>query len=167
MVAATAAIEPRLTERQVPYAGIATRAIALAMDVALVSAFVVVAGALLGLVASLVGDLRPQWLVVTLAGCAWGLTVTGYFTLFWSITGQTPGMRVMRLQVVTGDGGLPSFWRSLVRLVGLLLAIIPLFAGFLPVLFDSKRRALPDYLAATVVRYADPVDADGIVTGGP
>ena len=33
-----------------------------------------------------------------------------------------------------------------------MLAIIPLFAGFLPVLFDRRRRALPDYLAGTVVR---------------
>jgi hypothetical protein len=40
-----------------------------------------------------------------------------------------------------------------VRLIGLLLAIIPMFAGFLPVLFDRRRRALQDYLAGTVVVY--------------
>lgn len=164
MVSATAAIEPGLTERRVPYAGIATRAVALVVDVALVTAIVVVGAGLLGLVASLVGELRPQWLVVTLAGCAWGLTVTAYFVLFWSVTGQTPGMRAMRLRVVTADGTPPAFGRALVRLIGLLLAIVPLFAGFLPVLFDSKRRALPDYLARTVVLYADD-ERDGVVTG--
>ena len=37
------------------------------------------------------------------------------------------------------------------RTVGLALAIIPLFAGFVPALFDERRRALPDYLAGTVV----------------
>ena len=31
------------------------------------------------------------------------------------------------------------------------LAIIPCFAGFVPVLFDSRRRALQDYMAGTVV----------------
>jgi uncharacterized RDD family membrane protein YckC len=75
-----------------------------------------------------------------------------YFVSFWTATGQTPGMRIMRVRVVRADGGQLSVWRSLVRLVGLMLAIIPLFAGFLPVLFDRRRRALPDYLAGTVVR---------------
>jgi uncharacterized RDD family membrane protein YckC len=42
-------------------------------------------------------------------------------------------------------------------LVGLLLAIVPLFAGFLPVLFTARRRGLPDYVAGTVVVYDDPL----------
>jgi uncharacterized RDD family membrane protein YckC len=45
--------------------------------------------------------------------------------------------------------------RSLVRFIGLILAIIPLFAGFLPVLFDSRRRGLQDFLSGTVVLDAD------------
>jgi uncharacterized RDD family membrane protein YckC len=169
VVAATVAIQPGLSNARVPYAGIATRAIALVVDVLIIHAILLVAAGLLGLVATLVGDLRPEWLVATLVGCAWGLTVTVYFVLCWSITGQTPGMRAMRLRVVAGDGTPPSLWRALVRLVGLLLAIVPLFAGFLPVLFDARRRGLPDYLARTVVLYADriPADAHGVVTGGP
>ena len=167
MVAATAAIQPGLSESRVPYAGIATRAVALAADLLLAHAIVLVAGGLLGLIASLVGEIRPQWLVATLVGSAWGLTVTTYFVLFWSVTGQTPGMRAMGLRVVTADGTPPSVWRAFVRLIGLLLAIVPFFAGFLPVLFDSKRRALPDYLARTVVVYTDRTQPDGVVTGGP
>jgi uncharacterized RDD family membrane protein YckC len=138
----------------VPYAGVATRAIALALDVALVHVFVLVGCGLLALVASLVSDLRPDWLVAALVGAAWALSVTVYFVLFWSVTGQTPGMRAMRLRVVAEDRSPPSLGRALVRLVGLLLAIVPLFAGFLPVLFDARRRGLPDYLAGTVVLYA-------------
>jgi hypothetical protein len=41
--------------------------------------------------------------------------------------------------------------RALIRLGGLVLAIIPLFAGFLPVFVDERRRALQDFLARTVV----------------
>ena len=67
--------------------------------------------------------------------------MTVYFVLFWSVTGQTPGMRAMRLRVVTADGTPPSLWRAFVRLIGLLLAIVPLFAGFLPVLFDARSGA--------------------------
>jgi uncharacterized RDD family membrane protein YckC len=42
-----------------------------------------------------------------------------------------------------------------VRLVGLVLAIVPMFAGFIPVLFTKRRRGLPDFLAGTIVLYED------------
>lgn len=45
--------------------------------------------------------------------------------------------------------------RAVVRTIGLGLAIVPLFLGFLPALVDRRRRALPDYLAGTVVVYDD------------
>jgi uncharacterized RDD family membrane protein YckC len=81
--------------------------------------------------------------------------VAAYFAGFWSALGQTPGQRLLRLRVVTGSGGSPSLPRELVRVAGLILAIVPLFAGFLPALFDRDRRALPDYVAGTTVVY-DP-----------
>jgi uncharacterized RDD family membrane protein YckC len=60
-------------------------------------------------------------------------------------------MRVLRLRVVTRSGGPLSVPRAILRYAGLLLAIAPLFAGFLPILFDARRRALQDFIAATVV----------------
>jgi uncharacterized RDD family membrane protein YckC len=141
---------------RVPYAGIATRAVALAIDVALSQAVFIVIAALLSLIATLVGQLRPEWLVGVIAGAGWFVIVGGYFVGFWSVTGQTPGMRLMQVRVLTAAGTPPGFWRSNVRLIGLALAIIPLFAGFLPVLVDDRRRALQDFLAGTVVVYADP-----------
>jgi uncharacterized RDD family membrane protein YckC len=166
VVAATASIQPGLTQARVPYAGIATRAIALVLDLVIVHVLVIVGAALLGLVASLVGDLRPEWLAEALVAAGWGLSVTVYFVLFWSVTGQTPGMRAMQVRVVREDESPPSVWRAFVRLIGLLLAIVPLFAGFLPILFDARRRGLPDYLAGTVVLYADRAEPHGVVTGG-
>jgi uncharacterized RDD family membrane protein YckC len=144
---ATAA--PRVTT--VPYAGIATRGIALAIDAAIANGIFLLGAGLLGLVGSLVGDLRPQWLVALLAAVGWSLTVGGYFVLFWTTTGQTPGMRMMHLRVISYRGERVHFFRALIRLGGLVLAIIPLFAGFLPVLVDERRRALQDFLARTVV----------------
>jgi uncharacterized RDD family membrane protein YckC len=111
----------------------------------------VTGSAVFALIASLVGGLRPHWLAGTLLGAEWLLVAGGYFVLFWSAAGQTPGMRLMRLRVRRTDGGGISVGRAIVRAVGLALAIIPLFAGFLPALFDERRRALPDYLAGTVV----------------
>ena len=90
------------------------------------------------------------------AGAAWAVVVVVYFVGFWSTTGQTPGMRVMRLRVLAdSSGGPPTVWRSIVRLIGLVIAIIPLFAGFLPVLVDDRRRGIHDMLAGTVVEHAD------------
>jgi uncharacterized RDD family membrane protein YckC len=107
------------------------------------------------LIASLVGGLRPAWLAGALLASGWALIVGTYFVLFWSSAGQTPGMRLLRVRVHDPTGEPPSIGRSLVRLVGLVLAIVPMFAGFIPVLFTERRRGLPDFLAGTVVLYDD------------
>jgi uncharacterized RDD family membrane protein YckC len=135
--------------------GIATRAAALAADAGVtILAWTSIVG-IAALVSSLVGELRPAWLAGALLATGWILVVGGYFVLFWSSAGQTPGMRLLRLRV-RGPSGNPSAGRSLVRFVGLLLAIVPLFAGFLPVLFTERRRGLPDFLAGTEVVYDEP-----------
>ena len=139
----------------VPYAGVATRAFGLAVDVLLAQIIFLTGAALVGLVASLVGDLRPAWLVAALGAAGWALVSGTYFVLFWTAAGQTPGMRLMHLRVSDHRGQPPSLGRSVVRFIGLVLAIVPLFAGFLPVLFDDRRRGLQDFLAGTTVLYVD------------
>ena len=134
------------------FGGLVSRAVGLVVDAALAQLTFIVVAASIGLVLSLADWLSPGWVGGAIAGGGWGVVVAVYFVSFWTATGQTPGMRIMRVRVVRADGGQLSVWRSLVRLVGLVLAIIPLFAGFLPVLVDRRRRALPDYLAGTVVR---------------
>jgi uncharacterized RDD family membrane protein YckC len=64
-------------------------------------------------------------------------------------------MRLMALRVMDEAGGHPGVWRSTVRLIALGLCIIPLCAGFVPVLFDDRRRGCHDMLARTVVVYVD------------
>jgi uncharacterized RDD family membrane protein YckC len=135
------------------YGGIATRALALATDGLVTIVLYTSVVGIASLVASLVGGLRPEWLVGVLLGSGWLLVVGVYFVLFWSTAGPTPGMRLLHLRVRGPTGGTPSIGRSLVRLVGLLLAIVPFFAGFVPVLFTDRRRGLPDFLAGTVVVY--------------
>jgi uncharacterized RDD family membrane protein YckC len=130
---------------QGPYAGIAARTIAFGLDIMLALAVFLTAAAFAGLAASLLTDLRPKWLVGGLLGIWWTLAVGGYFVLFWTAAGQTPGMRVMRMRVTNENGDAPRAWRAVVRFVGLLLAIVPLFAGFLSMLIDRRRRGLQDY----------------------
>jgi uncharacterized RDD family membrane protein YckC len=140
------------------YAGVGSRAVALTIDAFLALLIYVSASAVVALIGSLVGGIRPHWLIGTLLGIGGVLVAFVYFVLFWSSAGQTPGMRLMRLRVRRPDGGSISALRAIVRVVGLGLAIIPFFAGFIPVLFDGRRRGLPDYLAGTVVVYDHPPD---------
>jgi uncharacterized RDD family membrane protein YckC len=129
--------------------------VALVVDAALAQAAYLVVAASVGLVLGLAGALDGGWLTGSLAGGGWLLVVALYFVGFWSVTGQTPGMRLLRLRVQARSGEPPSAFRSLLRLAGLILAIILLFAGFLPALFDRRRRALPDFVAGTTVVYAE------------
>ena len=105
---------PPRTERPI-YGGIATRAIALATDAALTIVLFMSMVGIVALVASLVGGLRPEWLVGALLASGWLLVVGTYFVLFWSSAGQTPGMRLLRVRVLGPDGSPPSIGRSLVR----------------------------------------------------
>ena len=132
----------------------ASRGIALAVDALAVLGISLAIGAAAGLVGSLVGGIRPHWLAGTLLGLAGIAVAAGYFVLFWHTAGQTPGMRLMHVRVLAARPGRRlTFWRALVRTLGLALAIVPCFLGFVPALFDHRRRALPDYLAGTVVVY--------------
>jgi uncharacterized RDD family membrane protein YckC len=149
-----AAARHDVTTGGVPYAGVATRAVALAVDIAIAHVIVFTGGAILALIGSLVGGTRLDTLEKILAACAWAAVVGAYFVLFWSTAGQTPGMRLMAIRLVDPDGHHPGVARSIVRLVGLGLAIVPLFAGFIPALVDERRRALQDFMAGTVVLYA-------------
>jgi uncharacterized RDD family membrane protein YckC len=141
-----------------PFAGIATRALAFAIDAGLIILIWAALSALIALSSSLVGELRPAWLAGLLLGSGLALIAAVYFATFWSGAGQTPGMRLLRLRLWGPGGEPPSLWRSLVRVVGTAIAIIPFFAGYLPVLFDDRRRGLPDFLAGTVVVYEGEPD---------
>ena len=60
----------------------------------------------------------------------------------------------MQLRVVTADGSRIKPRWAVVRCIGVLLAALPLFAGFVPILYDARRRGFQDWLARTVVAEA-------------
>jgi uncharacterized RDD family membrane protein YckC len=139
-----------------PFAGVASRGVALVVDAFTVVAATAVVGGAASLVAAVVGGVRPDWLAQALLSFATLSIAVGYFVVFWQTAGQTPGMRLMGVRVLSNrkDRRL-TVWQALLRTLGLALAIIPCFLGFVPALFDRRRRALPDYLADTVVVYDD------------
>ena len=140
------------------YAGVVTRAIALGIDAAIVQGTLLIIAGLMSLVAGLVGGVEFGPVAKVLTASGWIFITAAYFVVGWSTTGQTIGMRAMELSVLTEDTLVPPhFVRSLVRVIFLGLCILPLFAGFLPVLFDSRRRGVHDMVARTVVLHADAV----------
>jgi uncharacterized RDD family membrane protein YckC len=159
-MAAPATTADQLNEPAVAadYAGVATRAIALAIDAAIVEGGLLLVAAMLSLIGSLVGGLDLGTAAKIVFAALWALITGAYFVIGWSTAGQTLGMRVMELSVLTADALLPPrVLRSTVRVVFLGLCIVPLFAGFLPVLFDRRRRGVHDMVAGTVVIHADAV----------
>jgi uncharacterized RDD family membrane protein YckC len=135
------------------YQGLVTRAIAFAIDAAVINVVAIVVAAATALIVSALS--LPSSLDTALAAVgAWLFLIwsAGYFVIFWSSTGETPGNRVMDIRVVRAeDGGVLRPWRALLRLFGLMLAALPLFLGFLPILLNDRRRGFQDVIGGTVV----------------
>jgi uncharacterized RDD family membrane protein YckC len=132
-------------------AGLASRTLAFGIDLVLAQIVFLVVSAVVALVGALVGGLRPHWLFAALAGAGWVLVVGVYFVFFWSLAGETPGMRLVGIRVVDRFGDPPRPARSVLRFVALLVAIAPMFLGLVPILFDARRRGLQDFVARTFV----------------
>jgi uncharacterized RDD family membrane protein YckC len=129
-----------------------TRAIAFAVDAAIIDLIALVVGVGVGLALSILSVSNDlQVVLLAFGGAAFLVWSVGYFTVFWSTTGQTPGNRLMRLRVCDDDGAVLSPRRALLRFGALVLAALPLLAGFLTVLVDDRRRGVHDMLAGTVV----------------
>jgi len=152
-----------MTADEPPYAGIVTRTVALVVDAAALTVGFAVASGAVGLILSLFTavELTSPGAVLGVAG-GWTIVVVTYFILFWTLVGATPGMRLMRMRVVDARGEPPGPGRAALRVVGAVLAALPLFAGYLLVLVDDRRRGLHDMIAGTIVVYVtgEPPEAE-------
>ncbi len=103
------------------------------------------------------GGQTPNW--AEFAGywamsMAWstGITIL-YGWLFVGRYGATPGKMLLKLKVVTEDGGRVSYLRALGRQGGQLVSSFTCMIGFLLPLFNDEKRALHDYICKTRVIY--------------
>ena len=133
------------------YGGLVTRAIACAIDAALINAAALAVAAVVALVLSIFPVSHHMKSALAVAGgvlfAAW---VVVYFVGFWTTTGATPGCHLMRMRVERLDGTALRPMRALLRLAGLVLGL-PLFAGYVPILLSERRRGLQDLMGGTVV----------------
>jgi uncharacterized RDD family membrane protein YckC len=134
------------------YIGLVTRAVAAAIDAAIVNAIAAVTAAAVVLVLSLfpIGH-AARTVFVAVGGALFFIWVIAYFATFWATTGQTPGNRLMRIRVTRSSGERLHMVRAIVRVAGVMVAAIPLFAGFVPILFTDRRRGFADWLVDSVV----------------
>jgi uncharacterized RDD family membrane protein YckC len=144
------------------YGGIVSRSAAFVVDLVLAQFVFLVGAGVAALVGSLIGDFASTWGWRGAAAGGWLVTLGLYFVFFWSLAGQTPGMRLVGLRVVHA-GQPPGIARSAVRYVALLAATFPLFLGLVPILFDRRRRGLQDFAAGTTVLVDG--ERDGAVDG--
>jgi uncharacterized RDD family membrane protein YckC len=144
------------------YAGIGSRSAAFVTDLVLAQIVFLVGAGVAGLVGSLVGNFGPTWSWRSAAIVGWFLLLGLYFVFFWSLEGQTPGMRLVGLRVMHA-GRPPGIPRSALRYIALLAATIPLLLGLVPILFDRRRRGLQDFVAGTTVLVDG--ERDGAVDG--
>ena len=142
-------------ERAAPdYTGLVTRAIGFGIDAVIIDLAAIVVAAIVALALNLFNiPSKIDTALAAIGAVVFIVWAAAYFVTFWSTTGQTPGARVMRFRVLAPGAkrGRIGPRRALVRLLGMVLAAIPLLAGYFMVLFDDRRRGLHDHLARTVV----------------
>lgn len=144
------------------YAGLVSRAISRAMDMIFLAVLVASTGWLvdqfLGIDTAHCPTVHEWWhLRAWLCGfMPYAIPVAGviippvYRTLFFVVAGQTPGMAVMGLRLLRVDGR-PVRLAQAVKRIGTFYLTLGL--GSLLVPLSSRRRALHDIVAGTVVVY--------------
>ncbi len=87
---------------------------------------------------------------IAVGSTAWLLLGGLYLVGFWSLAGQTPGMRFVGIRL--SEERLP-LRRSIRRLLGLGLSVLAFGLGFLGIVFGERRRDWADRLARADVVY--------------
>jgi uncharacterized RDD family membrane protein YckC len=153
-VARRVLLRPRRTQ-PTEHAGGVSRATALGVDLAVLNAGFFAVSSMIAIVASAVlpdpdGVSTPALAVGTGLWLAAGAV---YLLTFWALAGQTPGMRFLGIHIEHDGSPRLGLARSTRRLLGAVLAAIPLGLGFAGVVLADSRRGLHDVIARTEVVY--------------
>ena len=154
MSAAAARRPAMVTTSPAGFAGIVSRTVAYVVDALTVSIVSVGTATGMSLIASVVGsDARDLARTLTAAYLvALPAVFALYCTVFWGLTGRTPGMALAGVRVVNRSRGRVRWIAALAR--GILLAYFPI--GSLWMLVDRRHRAIHDLIARTLVIRAGP-----------
>jgi uncharacterized RDD family membrane protein YckC len=144
----------RDSESETNQAGLATRLVAAAVDLGLfVGAYSLASAALAALLPYTFGGHLSLPLAIVL-GVLGVLLAGAIIVAFWSLVGQTPGMRFLAIRVTEEGRERHIAPRTAIRrLLAVFVSLVPLGLGFLAILRDPKRRAWHDRIAGTEVVY--------------
>jgi len=148
-------IRSESAERPPVRAGLLARAFAWIVDRFILGSLLALLGSW-GLVIYMTGAReRGELLGLALLGALlllWGITLHAvYFVSFVGGCGQTPGMMLCGIAVVSRRSAAVGYGRAFLRWIGYGLALLPFGLGFLAVLFTRERRGLHDLIAGTRV----------------
>jgi uncharacterized RDD family membrane protein YckC len=137
------------------YAGVATRAAAFGIDVAIIAATFAIGGAVfewvLGLFLAKDVSLSDSRLPSAIVLAAWAFL---YFAYPLATAGRTVGMAVLGLRAVAADGRELSARRAVVRVAVLPLSFLFFGLGFALIVLRRDHRALHDLIAGAAVVYS-------------
>jgi uncharacterized RDD family membrane protein YckC len=97
-----------------------------------------------------------------LRGIVMILGVGLYHVFFLTLANRTIGKSLMGLQVVPLKGGRIGIFRATLRYFGYIVSIIPLFFGFIWILFSRRRQGWHDKIAGTCVVYTWDAKPDDV-----
>jgi uncharacterized RDD family membrane protein YckC len=133
--------------------GLVTRGLAFALDGALLNGvFLAVAGVL----TALFGGNGVSGTGFVFGVGAWIVAGSAYLLVFWSLAGQTPGMRALSIRIETDGDRRLGLRRARRRLGGLVLAVVPAGLGLFGIVTRDDRRGWHDRRAGTEVVRVDP-----------
>jgi uncharacterized RDD family membrane protein YckC len=138
--------------------GLVTRGLALFFDAVILNGIFLGAAALLGIVVSaLFNSDGVSTAGIVLGAGAWIVLGSIYALTFWSLAGQTPGMRILSIRIEKDGSRLLGLRVARRRLGGIFLSFLALGIPFLGIITRDDRRGYHDRRSGTVVVRVDPV----------
>jgi uncharacterized RDD family membrane protein YckC len=134
--------------------GLVTRLLSAITDAAIINAFFLAGAAV---VAALFGSNGVSTAGFAFGLGAWIVVTSAYALIFWSLAGQTPGMRFLSIRIEAEGSPRLGPRRARRRLGGSVLGLLALGLGYLGVLTRDDRRSWGDRRADTDLVRVDPI----------
>ena len=99
-------------------------------------------------------DVGNNWFLIPLfavSSLVSAVVAVAYAVAFWTLRGQTPGMMILGMKVLRGDGTSVTLGYALLRYLGYIICAMMLGTGFLWIAFDQRKQGIHDKIADTVV----------------
>lgn len=150
---------PVASHAHVGAAGLISRLGALGLDAIVVAAAGLAVSSAVAIVVNLFGQVHVATVLGVISAVATSTAATiAYFSLSWTLVGQTLGMHALALRVIGPKGRPPSLARAVLLVFATALSAALAFTGYLPILWEPRRLALQDRLTRTRVIYTADVE---------